>query len=285
MKSLLVVAAIAAFAAQADPLSAVLERAGEYVARYEEKELGNLLVAETYLQTAVIYNYQGRGVTHTDRRSMQSDFLMLDLGKERIGLRLVNAVEGVAVRKTQSSFEAILSDPTVGTAKQIAAIQEESSRYNIGAVHRQINVPTSALKVVRKAEASRFSFTKRAEKKINGIGTWEINFKEERAPTLTHGLKGESLTSTGLIWIEPETGRILKTEFHVENPYSTPPAKAVVTVTYKEDKSLGMLVPDDMHEEYTTELTTVTAIANYSKYRLFKVDVKSSIESPSPNPQ
>jgi hypothetical protein len=51
LKSLLVVAAIAAFAAQANPLSAVLERAAEYVARYEEKELGNLLVAETYLQT------------------------------------------------------------------------------------------------------------------------------------------------------------------------------------------------------------------------------------------
>src|SRR4030095_11396307 len=89
---------------QATELSSVLDRAAEYVARYEDKELGNLLVAETYLQTAVTYN-QGRGITHTDRRRTQSDFLMLAIDQDHVGLRMVNMVDGVAVTNKQKTFE------------------------------------------------------------------------------------------------------------------------------------------------------------------------------------
>ena len=274
-------AALAPVLAQTNSVSGVLDRTAAYVSRYEV-ELGNLLVSESYLQTAVIYNFQGNGVTHTDRRQTQSDFLMLVLDPERIGLRLVNRVDGKPVDRTQQTFETLLGGSSASAEalrKQINAIREESSRYNIGAVKREINVPTSALKVVRKTEAPRFSFNKREEKKLNGVNTWEIKFQEERGPTLSRGLNGEPLMSYGSLWIEPETGRILKTEIRVENPYSNPKAKAMVAVTYKENKSLGMLVPSRMEEEYKTELTTIDAVADYSDYRFFKVDVKSSIPS------
>ena len=260
-----------------------MDRAGQYVARYEEKELGNLLVAETYSQNVVTYHERG-GVTQNDRRQMQSDFLILALGDDRVGLRLVNRVDGKPAPKAPTSFEAVMADSSAGVLRQIEAIQEESSRYNIGPVKREINVPTFALRIARKDEAPRFTFTKRDEKKISGVETWEIRFQEERAPTLTHGLRGESLVSSGSLWIEPATGRILKTELRIENPYSEQPVKAVITVTYKDNERLKMLVPVQMEEQYTTKNTTVTAEANYSNYRSFKVDVKSAIEAPPAEP-
>src|SRR5262245_58873489 len=142
---------------QATELSSVLDRAAEYVARYEDKELGNLLVAETYLQTAITYNHEGRGVTHTDRRRTQSDFLMLAIDQDHVGLRMVNMVDGVAVDNKQKTFETVLGNSSLGVRERIAAVNMASSRYNIGAVRREINVPTFALKVVRKKEAVRFS--------------------------------------------------------------------------------------------------------------------------------
>lgn len=141
-----------------------------------------------------------------------------------------------------------------------------------------------ALKVVPKTEAPRFSFAKREDKKVSGVDTWEIRFQEERAPTLMHGLNGESLLSSGSLWIEPQSGRILKTEIRVENPYSNPPAKAEITVTYKASPSLGMLVPSEMEEKCTTKFTTVTAVAEYSDYRLFRVGLKSAIDPKASNP-
>jgi hypothetical protein len=265
--------------AQTGELSAVLDRAAEYVARYEDKELGNLLVAETYLQTAILYDRPGR-----DRQQTQGDFLILAIGQDRVGLRIVNTIDGKPAPKKQSSFQEALGNFSLGVSERIAAAKQESSRYNIGAVKREINVPTFALKVARKEEAARFSFSKRGEKKISGVETWEIKFQELRSPTLTHGLRGESLLSSGTLWIEPTTGRVLKTEMYIENPYSQPKLKATITTTYKENKELGILVPDKMEEKYTSNLTMVSCVANYSNYRSFNVDVKSVIDPTSPNP-
>jgi hypothetical protein len=267
--------------AQSNSLAAVMDRAGEYVARYEDLDLGNLLVAEKYSQNVVTYSERD-GTTRNDRRQMESDFLILALDDHHVGLRLVNRVDGKPAPKPPTSFEAVMADSSAGILRKMEAIQQESSRYNIGPVKREINVPTFALKIARKAEALRFSFTKREERIITGVSTWEVRFQEERAPTLTHGLRGESLVSSGSLWIEPSTGRIRKTELRVENPYSEQPVKAVITVTYRDNETLRMLVPSQMEEQYTTKFTTVTATAIYSNYRLFKVDVKSSIETPPP---
>jgi hypothetical protein len=269
--------------AQTNDLPAVMDRAAQYAARYEDRELGNLLVAETYLQTVLTYNYQGRGVTHTDRQQTQGDFLIFDTGTERVGLRRVNSVDGRKVEQKQDSFAEVLGNSSLSVERR-AAVKEESSRYNIGAVKREINVPTFALKIVRKAEAVRFSFTRKGEKKVSGVNTWEIKFQEQRAPTLIHGVRGESLLSSGTIWIEPETGRILKTEMYIENPFSDPKLKATITTTYKESKELHILVPSSMEETYTTDLTTISCVANYSDYRPFNVEVKSVIDPKSATP-
>lgn len=270
---------IAPLSAQERPadVQAILDRAGDYVAAYLDQQLGNVVASETYVQTATFY-VNNRGIPLRQQRRTESDFLIALVGKEHIGIRKVNRVDGVAVKSVEPSLESLLDDSPLGVRKRIAALKEESSQYNIGLVQRTLNVPVFALSVVRREEAGRFSFIKAGTPRINGVQTVELKFREQRSPTLVHGLKGESLISTGSVWIEAATGRVLKTEFYVENPYSEKPAKGRATVTYTSNRTLGILIPERMEEFYETEEGTVSSIANYSNFRSFKVDAKSEIQ-------
>src|SRR6188768_3261125 len=86
-------------------LGAVLSLAAQYVAKYEGEQLGNLLVTEEYLQSSAEYdpvrNVPGRNVVASrDKRRLESDFLILQVGTTRVGVRLVNKVDGVRVKST-----------------------------------------------------------------------------------------------------------------------------------------------------------------------------------------
>jgi len=264
-------------AGQGNELAAVLSRASQYVAQYEDSQFGNVLATENYVQKAVWYSSIGI-VSKRQQRQTQADFLIVKIGSERMAIRQVNQVDRSSVKKIAPSLETMMNDSPEGLLRQIAAFHQESSQYNIGGVARQINVPTFALKVMREENVPRFDFVKHGSSKIRGIETWEIRFQELRSPTLVHGLAGESLLSNGTIWIEPGTGRVLKTEFSVANPYSNPAAKGKISVTYTPNAALGMLVPAEMTEHYETELSAVDCIADYSNFRSFKVDVSSGSE-------
>jgi hypothetical protein len=93
-------------------------------------------------------------------------------------------------------------------------------------------------------------------------------------------VKGEALYAKGTLWIEPETGRILQTEFEVENPYTSPKVTADIIVTYGTAKNLSILVPVLMTERYESAYNNVDCRAEYSNFRPFQVDVKFEISAP-----
>lgn len=266
---------------QQDDLAAVLDRASKYVDVYEEEQLGSLLASESYLQRATYLDERGVNLGR-EQRFTEGDFLILLLDDDRVGIRMVTSVDRARIQKKEKSFEAIADDTPEGIRKRLAAVRDESTRYNIGAVLRTINVPTFALRIVRKNEVGRFSFKKQGTSRISGIETWELRFREERAPTLTRGLNDESLFSSGSLWIEPGTGRILKTDYRIQNPFTKPGVEGRITVTYVQHKALGMLVPSEMTERYNTDLDTVDCTANYSNFRRFNVDISATIGTTPP---
>jgi hypothetical protein len=259
-------------------LQTILDRAADYVALYEDRQLGNVLASETYVQSASYFSAIGNPLQRQQRRT-DSDFLIVLIGTDRMGIRRVNRVNGDAVKSAEMSLEALMDDSPQGIRNRVAALREESARYNIGPVLRQINLPTFALKVVRREQAPRFSFVQHGTGRVNGIQGVEVRFQEMRSPTLVHGAGGESLISMGTLWIEPATGRVLKTEFNVENPYAK--ARGRVTVTYSANKTLGILVPEEMNEHYESDGGIVDCTASYSKFRSFNVDLKSDIQAPA----
>ncbi len=263
-------------------LISVLQRATEYVTQYEA-ELGNLIGREEYVQNAVWLAPTARSgpmVTKRAQRRLSSDFLMIQVGREWAALRKVNRADGAKVKETEPAFEDSFGDSPEANRKSLEAMKAESTRYNIGDIIREINLPTLALKVLLHSEVSRFAFERVGTSKIQGIQTWAVRFREQTSPTLVIGGKGEFLYSDGTFWIEPDTGRVLRTEFNVENQFASSRVKARVVVTYGAEKDLTVLVPSLMSEHYESEFNTVDSQAFYSNFRPFEVDVKFEIHPP-----
>lgn len=263
-------------------LDSVVQRAMDYVAQYEE-QLGNLIGNEEYIQNAAWLNTGGRGYAQVGKRMQRrtsSDFLIIQMGSEWAALRKVNRVDGFKEKETEPDFEDAFDNSPQANAKRLLGMKAESTRFNLGDVQRDINLPTFALKVLRKSEAGRFSFERAGANRIEGIQTWAIHFQERTGRSLVVGGKGETLYSNGTLWIDPETGRVLKTEFKVENPFASSTIKGVSIVTYGEGKKVQMLVPILMVERYETEFHTIDARADYSNFRPFEVDVKFEISPP-----
>ena len=253
----------------------LLQRATEYVTQYEA-ELGNLIGSEEYLQNAVWLAPSQRGgpmVAKRLQRRVSSDFLIIQVGPEWAALRKANRVVGSKVKEPEPSFEDAFDDSPDANQKRLNAMKGESTRYNIGDIIRETNLPTMALKVLRKGDVSHFAFERVGSSKIEGIQTQAVRFREQTSPTLVIGGNGEFLYSNGTIWIEPETGRVLRTEFNVENRYAASPIKARIVVTYTAGKNLNVLVPTIMEEHYESEFNNVDCKAYYSNFRPFEVDV------------
>ena len=262
-------------------LTAVLQRATEYVTRYEE-QLGNLIGNEEYVQNAVWLESTRYGprVGKTLRRRVSSDFLIVQVGSEWNAVRKVNRVDGAKVKEAEPAFEDVFDNSPAANLTRLLNMRADSTRYNIGDIIRDLNLPTFSLKVLRKSEVSRFAFERSGSAKIEGIQTWAVRFHEQRTPTLVIGGKDQPLFSSGTLWIEPETGRVLRTEFVVENPYTSSRIKGAITVSYAEGKNIRMLLPSLMEERYETEFNTVDCKAFYSNFRPFEVDVKFEIHPP-----
>jgi hypothetical protein len=260
----------------------VLPRATAYVAQYEA-ELGNLIGSEEYVQNAVWLAPTERGspmVAKRLQRRVLSDFLIIQVGPEWAALRKANRVDGSKVKETEQAFENAFDSSPEANQNRLLAMKAESIRYNIGDIIREINLPTVALKVLRESEVSRFTFERAGSSKIEGVQTWVVHFREQEGPTLVIGEKGEFLYSNGTLWIEPDTGRVLRTEFNVENPYAPSRVKARIVVTYSEGKNIKLLLPSLMDEHYESAFNTVDCKAYYSNFRPFEVDVKFELRPP-----
>jgi hypothetical protein len=261
-------------------LDTVLRRATEYVAQYEA-ELGNLIGTEDYVQTgAWLDNSTPQRVAKRLQRRTSSDFLIIQVGPEWSALRKVNRVDGVKVKESAPAFEDSFEDSPAMNARRLESMKRESTEQNLGDIQREINLPTFALKVLRKNEIGRFTFERAGTAKIDGVSTLKIRFHETSGRSLVQGAKGETLYSTGTMWIEPETGRVLQTEFEVENPFSAFRVKGRIQVTYGTAKKTQILVPTMMIERYESTYHTIDCRADYTNFRPFEVDVKFEIAAP-----
>jgi hypothetical protein len=268
---------------QSNPeLDSVLHRASDYVTQYEAA-LGNLIGTEEYVQNVA---YKGVGtrygmITKREQRRISSDFLIIQVGKEWSALRKANRVDGSVVKETES-FETAFDDSPASNTKRLDQMKTDSTKYNIGGILREINLPTFALEVLRKAEVDRFSFEKAGTDRIDGVQAWAVRFREMKGWTLVHGNPDEELFSHGTIWIEPDTGRIMKTEFMVENNFAKPEIRGRIVVTYTMSKKLDMLIPSLMIEHYENDYNSIDCRADYLNFRQFEVDVKFDLGPAKP---
>lgn len=260
--------------AQEPALRAVLERAGAYVLDFQRQLSG--IVAQEHYQQAV------SSVRGIQRRRLVSDLLLVrPVGADRwVQFRDVFEVDGRPVRDRNERLAKLFLEPTASIHDQIERIVAESTRYNIGDITRTVNAPVLPLVFLDPKQQSRFRF-ERAKQAAPPRGfdeaprsAWAIEYHEVEKETMIRTSFGRDMPSHGRFWIEPDSGQVLMTE-HIAEDASL---RGAVAVRYRDEPTVGLLVPAEMRERYDPRLGgRVEGTATYSNFRKFTVTVDEKL--------
>ena len=278
----LAVLAVAQSAAQPPTLKEVLQRTAAYVERFYQ-QLSRIVSEETYTQTVIDTTRFTNTLLAPPTQLLRSDLLLVkpSAADRFVELRDVFEVNGSPVRERGARLEALLRDP--GGRPRIDAIIQESARYNIGGIQRNINTPVMPLQFLDQANQERFQFkhvdkpkpvfTGAAEHAAADTGVfrvttemWTIEYRERGRHTIIRRPNGDNLPVRGRFWIDPSTGAVLISEMIADGGGVI----ATVTVSYQSEPLMGLLVPVEMRESYVRSGERITGHAVYGGFRLLK---------------
>jgi len=258
-------------------LQVTMARVIDYVAAYERQYSG-LVAEEEYRQA-----------TRGKNARLKSDYLLVkpESSSVWISFRDVYEVDGVAVRDRDDRLRRLFLDPGVGSSVQLQAIRDESARYNVGLVERNINVPLFLLQFLRDENRPRSRFKLGPRRRVDDIETVRLEFEERVRPTIITDVQGRDVVAKGWFQVDETTGAIVETVLKIEENGST----GEIKVTFRHDPSLGMWVPAEMSELYQALTqrslsgapraeTLVEGNAKYTKFRRFQVKTEEKLVIP-----
>jgi hypothetical protein len=254
-----------------------MARAVAYVDTFHT-EFGSVVAEERYEQRI----RRGTGPISTRNRGPQetvlvSDFLLVQVpGEGWLPFRDVFERDGSKVRDREDRLAALfLKGSDRSTFDQARRIMNESARYNIGSIERNITAPTLAIQFLTPLHRYRFRFTAAGRDDEGTV----IEFKETERPTFISTAGGRDLPVSGRIWIDEATGTIRKTHLDAVDTA----VEAHITVTYRHDEPLGLWVPARMEERYRggADSVQVTGTATYSRFRRFQVTTSEDVGPPA----
>lgn len=252
--------------AQEAPLRDVLARAGAYVQDHHRR-MTTIVAEEHYVQRSTVAGA-------TEERTLRSEFMLLPGVPGEDGwfaFRDVFEVDGRAVSSDRGRLEAWLGESRSGFMRRARALALEQARYNVGPVVRTINVPTLALEILVPANQERFRFRRTGTARVAGREVAVVSFDERRRGTMIRTPGGEDVRASGTLWIEPATGRVVRTELRTGGRGLV---ESRIAVAYTFVPRLGMLLPGRMEEEYLARGARITGTATYRNYRRFETEAR-----------
>lgn len=265
--------------AQPPSLDEVLKRAAAYVESFR-KQLSGITTEEIYEQEIAYTGRFTNSLLVNPKRRLRSELLLVkpDDSDRYVELRDVFEVDGAPLNNRQGRLEKLLREPAAGS--RIAAIIEESARYNIGTITRNINTPLMALQLLDAPHQRRFEFKHVAkaapvfpgkqdeafnENTVFRVSTemWNVEFRERQRGTVIRKPNGDDLPARGRFWIDPSNGSVLISELIVDGGG----VLATVTVSYQSEPLMGFLVPVEMREVYSRSGERISGHAKYSEFR------------------
>jgi VWFA-related protein len=269
--------------AVSDPeLAVVLARVLEYLTNYE-RVIASVVAEERYEQTVQPLLRAPGQVASTlspirRRREMRSDFLMVKSGESEgwLPFRDVFEVDGAPVRDREERLQKLFLEHPATAVDEARRITDESARYNIGSVQRNVNLPTLPLLFLRPIYRARFTVKRGGTDTVDGLRTWRLDFVEVARPTIIRGREKNDVPVSGSYWVDPASGRIVKTlvKSHVSM------IDMQTTVVYRPNDMLGMWMPAEMSESYTRNIEVIEARAVYSNFRRFQVLTDQQLKIP-----
>ena len=257
-----------------DPeLDAVMARVAQYIDSYL-MELGSVVAEESYQQIV------RRGTAVVQARRTRADLLLIRGEQEWVPFRDVFEVDGKPVRDREERLKKLFLDNPARAMSEGRRITDEAARYNLGSVVRTINTPTVAMSFFQSAVVSGFRCERRGTDTVDGVSAWRIDYDEVGRPTqIKHGITNADLPSTGSIWVEPASGRILRTILRNGDL-----GMAVeLAVRFRPNDTLGLWTPVKMEERYWPPASrgeSISAEATYSGFRRFQVATEETIGPP-----
>jgi VWFA-related protein len=255
-----------------DPqLAIILARLAEYLAVYV-RDFGNVVAEEVYDQRML---RGGTGPNTT--RHLKSDLLLVMTNAEAgwTQYRDVFEVDGRLVRDREARVQKLFLENPTDAWRQARDISNEGARYNVGTVFRNINTPTLPLEYLSPNRIGGLSFWRDGEDTIAGIRAVRLAFEETARPTLVQpGNTRADAPASGTFWVDPLNGRIVKTRISV----AAGRAEMTTTVVYKPASALGLWVPSEMDERYSTPSEEIEGRAVYRDFRSFNVTTEMNIK-------
>ena len=264
--------------AQTAAAADVLDNAAAYVRQFV-KTFANVVAEERYTQ-------RSQGVPHTvgsgfdahfvegvPTREVEllSDFLMVraDERSDYVAFRDVASVNGKPVRDRVSRLANLLIHPSPETVEQARRLSAEGARYDLTGRDSMVNNPLVALGLLQDRYRPRFRFTVRDVDKSVGPDVRIIQFREEARPTVLRQ-DARDAPSSGRIWVEGITGRIVKTELVV--------SANRVTTAFRFDDRFQINVPVTMNDLLQYRDGAVFGTATYGRFRRFDVKTDEELE-------
>lgn len=260
-------------AAKAQLLSRILARAADYVEAYQ-REFSSLVAEEDYGQG----DWTAGASTRSQR--LRSDVLLVRVDSVQgwVSFRDVFEVDGRPVRERDERLQRLFLDPSVESRTRLAAIQADSTRYNIGPVKRTVNSPLFPLTFLERPTQPRFLISLNGEKDVDGIRTWEVEYAETSSPTIAATEQGTDQPAKGRFLVDPVTGAVIESR----TVYARANAGQIeYVVRYRRNEKLGLWLPDEMHETYSLNGRTQTqGVARYRNFRRFQVNTDVAVTVP-----
>jgi hypothetical protein len=272
----------------AHDVGGVVARAGEYAVLYEAS-ISAILAEETYVQR----DFTAHEPHPTQERVLRSEVLIarLPLDLHWLMYRDVLAVDGRPVTDEKGRLERILRDhPPSDALRRAQALLKESSRFNIGPVQRNFNIPTLALVFLLPGNQARVSFSSGGTAKAEGRTWVVVKATESRRPTLLRS-NGVDTPLTLTYWIDADTGGVYRTEVRFSSASGGSRARLVTTFAWSPRVQLWL--PSEMTERYDLRVSPerldsgyyVEGSATYGHVRRFEVTTQeeNAIQKP-PDP-
>ncbi len=257
---------------RASGLSDVVDRASRYVASLGD-ELVEVVAEERYRQS---WHTPG---SEPVERVLRSEFVVVGTADraEWVGFRDVFVVDGRRVHDRQDRLRQLFLQRDPRVLERARVIADESARYNLGEIHRNFNVPTAALFFLHPANRQRFAFELERTEDADGETYWVFLYNERQTPALIRTPQGKSVPARGRFWIEPASGRVVRTQLWLQTK-TGPDGRTLdvnVAVSYAHDSGVGLWVPAEMREHFATSADEhLVATATYHNYRRFRVDAR-----------
>jgi hypothetical protein len=253
--------------AEEPSLKQVVERLGRYVDDYGTR-LSIIVGIERYWQ---------RSADATMERTLVSEIAFVPVGGDWLAYRDVFEVDGRRVGDRSDRLQRLLVEPSRAALEQARRIADESARYNLGEVRRNINTPTMALFAMRTENRRRFKYWKEGVEQASAGTLWTVRFEERDRPTIVRTPEGRDVPMRGYLRMRPADGAVVRTELTMDSQAGV---RATVTVVYRLDDRLGSLLPATMDEAYdrvtgpsqrpSAATMSIVCRATYSDYRRFE---------------